>query len=153
MKKVNPIPKGYHTVTPYLVVEGAGQLMDFLKKSFGAQKKGLMPRPDGTIGHAEMKIGDSIVMLADAMGEHKPTTITIYLYVKNADAGYKKALAAGATSIMEPTDMFWGDRNAGVKDAFGNQWWIAMRKEIVPPKEMKKRSEAYFKKQSQSSTG
>ena len=147
--RVKPIPKGYHTVTPYLVVEGVAKLIDFLKKAFDAKEKVQMTRPDGSIGHAEVKIGDSIVMMGDAMGDYKAMPATLYLYLKNTDAAYKRALAAGATSAMEPQDMFWGDRNAGVKDPFGNQWWIATHKENVSPKEMKKRSEAYFNKQSQ----
>ncbi len=149
MKKVNPIPRGYHTVTPYLTVEGVAKLIEFLKKAFDAKEKERMTRPNGTIGHAEVKIGDSMVMMGDAMGEHKAMPGKIYLYVKNTDAFYKGALAAGAASTMEPQDMFWGDRNAGVKDPFGNEWWIATRKEKVSPKEMKKRAEAYFKKLSQ----
>ncbi|MCI0331362.1 MAG: VOC family protein [candidate division Zixibacteria bacterium] len=149
MKKVNPIPKGYHTVTPYLTVEGTAKLIEFLKKAFDAKEKERMTRPDGTIGHAEVKIGDSIVMMGDAMGGHPARPTNLYLYVKNTDAFYKRALAAGAASTMEPQDMFWGDRNAGVKDLFGNEWWIATHKENVSPKEMKKRAEAYFKKLSQ----
>jgi len=147
--KVKPIPRGYHTVTPYLVVAGVAKLIEFLKKAFDAKEKERMTRPDGTIGHAEVKIGDSIVMMGDAMGDHKPMPAALYLYLKNTDAAYKRALTAGAASAMEPQDMFWGDRNAGVKDPFGNQWWIATHKENVSPKELKKRSEAYFKKLSQ----
>lgn len=150
MKKVNPIPKGYHTATPYLVVEGAANLIEFLKKAFDAKEKERMTRPDGTVGHAEVKIGDSIVMMGEASGENKPMPGLIYLYVKNTDAFYKKALAAGAISVMEPQKMFWGDRNAGVKDPFGNQWFISTHVENVSPKEMKRRTEDYFKKQSQS---
>ena len=147
--RVSPIPKGYHTVTPYLTVEGVAKLIEFLKTAFDAKEKERMTRPDGSIGHAEVKIGDSIVMMGDAMGDYKPMPATLYLYVKNTNAAYKRALSAGAVSIMEPQDMFWGDRNAGVKDPFGNQWWISTHKENVSPKELKKRSEAYFKKQSQ----
>ena len=145
--RVKPIPKGYHTVTPYLVVEDAAGLINFLKKSFDAKEKERMTRPDGGIMHAEVTIGDSRVMMADAMGPYKPTPTTIYLYVKNTDATYKRTLAAGATSAMEPADMFWGDRNAGVKDPFGIQWWIATRKENVSPKELKKRAAEYWKNQ------
>ncbi len=147
---VKPIPKGYHTVTPYLTVEGVAGLIEFLKKAFDAKEKERITRPDGGIMHAEVKIGDSIVMLADAMGEYKPAPVTLYLYVKNADATYKRALAAGAISEMEPADMFWGDRNAGVKDVFGNRWWMATRKEIVSLKELKKRAAEYVKKQQKS---
>lgn len=152
-KKVNPIPKGYHTVTPYLTVEGVARLIEFLKKAFGARLKERMIRSDGSIGHTEVVIGDSVVMMGDATEKYKAAPGKIYLYVKNTDLFYKKALAAGAASTMEPQDMFWGDRNAGVKDPFGNEWWIATHKEDVPPKEMKKRAESYFKKLSQTPTG
>ncbi len=145
--RVKAVPTGYHTVTPYLVVEGAAKLIDFAKKVFDAKEKERMTRPDGGIMHAEVKIGDSMVMLADAMGEYKAAPVTLYLYVKNADAAYKRALAAGAISEMEPADMFWGDRNAGGKDVFGNRWWMATRKEKVSPKELKKRAAEYVKKQ------
>src|SRR5574341_250787 len=126
-KKVNPIPKGYHTVTPYLVVEGVAKLIYFLKKAFDAKEKERMTRPDGTIGHAEVKIGDSMVMMGDAMGDYKPTPAAIYLYVKNTDAFYKRALAAGATSTMEPQDMCWGERYARLKVPFGDLCWMFTR--------------------------
>jgi PhnB protein len=146
---VNAIPKGYHTMTPCLVAEGASKLIDFLKKAFEAEEIFRMARPDGGIMHAEIKIGDSMVMLGDATEQWKPITGAIYLYVNDADAVYKRALQAGATSIMEPVDQFYGDRHGGVKDPAGNIWWIATHKEDVPPDELKKRAEAFMTQQAQ----
>jgi len=106
-----------------------------------------MEGPNGTIGHAEVRIGDSVVMLGQASSQWKPTTAAIYLYVNDTDATYKRALQSGATSAMEPTDQFYGDRNAGVQDPAGNFWWIATHVEDVAPDEMKKRAEAHMRKQ------
>jgi uncharacterized glyoxalase superfamily protein PhnB len=146
---VKPIPEGYHTVTPYLVVEGAAKLIDFLKQAFDAQETFRMPKPDGTIMHAEVKIGDSMVMIGEGSEPWKPMPSVLHLYVNDADAVYKRALQAGATSTMEPKDQFYGDRHGGVKDPAGNMWWIATHKEDVPPEELKKRAEAFMKQQSQ----
>jgi PhnB protein len=143
---VKPIPDGYHAVTPYLTVKGAAKLLDFITTVFGATEKFRMPRPDGTIGHSEVKIGDSTVMLAEASGQYPPMTAGLYVYVPDTDAAYKRALKAGATSLMEPADQFYGDRNAGVKDAFGITWWIATHVEDVPPGELEKRAAAAQKK-------
>jgi PhnB protein len=148
--KVKPIPEGFHTVTPYLVVEGAARLLEFLKRAFGAQE--LEPpstRPDGTILHAAVRIGDSPVMLAEASEPWKPMPTGIYLYVEDTDATYRRALEAGGTSLMEPADQFYGDRNAGVKDPSGNFWWISTHVEDVPPEEMKRRHEAMLQQQAQ----
>jgi len=145
---VKPIPEGYHTITPYLVVQGAGALLDFVKKAFDAKEVERMASPDGTIMHAEVTIGDSRLMISDARGESKPKTGMLYLYVKDADATYRRAIQAGASSVMEPADQFYGDRNAGVRDAHGNEWWMATHKEDVPLEEMKKRAEARAKSQS-----
>ncbi len=142
---VKPIPDGYHTVTPYLTVQGVPKLIDFLKQAFEAQEIERMTQPDGTIGHAEVRIGDSVVMMGEARDEWKPMPSGIYLYVNDTDAVYKRALQAGATSIMEPADQFYGDRSAGVKDSSGNHWWIATHKEDVPPAELKKRAQAAMK--------
>ncbi len=142
---VKPIPDGYHTVTPYLTVQGVPKLIDFLKQAFEAQELERMTQPDGTIGHAEVRIGDSVVMMGEARDEWKPMPSGIYLYVNDTDAVYKRALQAGATSIMEPADQFYGDRSAGVKDSSGNHWWIATHKEDVSPEELKKRAQAAMK--------
>ena len=142
---VKPIPEGYHTVTPYLTVQGVPKLIDFLKQAFAAQEIERLARPDGTIGHAEVRIGDSIVMMGDATPEFAPMPAMIHLYVNAGDAVYQRALQAGATSLREPADQFYGDRSAGVKDSCGNQWWIATHIEDVPPEELAKRAGAAMK--------
>jgi PhnB protein len=133
-----PIPDGYHTVTPYLIVKGAAQLIDFLKAAFGAQETFRMPGPEG-IMHAEVRIGDSVVMMSDAMGEYGPMPTMIHLYVEDVDAAYKRALQAGATPVQELKDQFYGDRAGGVRDAFGNLWFIATHVEDVPFEELERR--------------
>jgi PhnB protein len=142
---VKPVPKGYHTVTPSLVVKGAAKLIDFIKAAFGGEELMRMPTPSGEIMHAEVRIGDSVVMLNDAI-QQPPTTSSLFLYVTDVDGLYKRAVNAGATSVSEPADMFWGDRMAQVKDHFGNSWGIATHKEDVSPKEMQKRAEAAMKR-------
>ena len=140
---VKPIPEGYHTVTPYLLVEGAARLIDFLKQAFDAEEVVRMPGKDGTVGHAEVRIGDSMIMLADAQAEYPAKPHMICLYVEDADATYQRAIAAGATSIKEPADQFYGDRSGGVTDASGMQWWISTHVEDVAPEELEKRAAAY----------
>jgi PhnB protein len=144
---VKPIPDGYHTVTPYLIVEGASSLIEFLKEAFDAQETERVVQPDGSIMHAEVRIGDSIVMLSDAMGERKPMPTSIYLYVNDADATYQLALQAGGTSVMEPANLFYGDRHGSVKDPAGNYWSIATHIEDVPREELAKRVEDFMKQQ------
>jgi uncharacterized glyoxalase superfamily protein PhnB len=139
---VKPIPDGFHTVTPFIVVDGAAGLLVFLKQAFGAEELSCMSSPDGKIQHAEVKIGDSIVMMSDAQGPWKPMPTMLYLYVNDADATYRRALQAGATSLQEPADQFYGDRNAGVKDRCDNVWYVATHIEDVTPDEMRKRAEA-----------
>ncbi len=142
---VKPVPDGYHTVTPSLMVHGAARLIDFLEQAFGAKETERIARPDGAIMHAEVRIGDSIIMLGEPMSKSDPPMMgTLYLYVSDADATYKRALRAGATSVMEPADQFWGDRMSGVTDGFGNTWWIATHIEDVSRKELAKRTEAYL---------
>ncbi len=143
---VKPIPDGFHTVTPHLTVQGALKLVEFLKQAFDAKELFRMAHPDGTLMHAEVKIGDSIVMMGEAKGRCQPMPCSLYVYVNDADAVYKRALQAGATSTMEPADQFYGDRTAGVKDPSGNQWMIATQNEDVPPEELKKRAEAFMRK-------
>jgi uncharacterized glyoxalase superfamily protein PhnB len=138
---VNPIPQDYHTVTPYLILDGAAQVIDFLKKAFGAKELIRMDAPGGKVGHAELKIGDSPIMLADAMMDMKPTVFNLYLYFEDADAVFKKALQAGGTSVKAPTDQFYGDRAGCARDACGNTWWIASHVEDVPPGELKRRQQ------------
>jgi PhnB protein len=138
---VSPIPEGYRTVTPYLVVEGATNVLEFVKQAFGAEEKFRMDAPGGKIGHAEVQIGDSIVMMGDAGAENPAMPAMIHLYVDDCDATYERALVAGGTSEREPTDQFYGDRSAGVRDSAGNLWWIATHVEDVPEEEMAKRIE------------
>lgn len=143
---VEPIPEGYHTVTPILMVDNAAKLIDFLKEAFGAREKSRFTDPTGKIAHAEVAIGDSIVQLNDAGGEWKPIQVPLLLYVRDTDAAYERALRAGATSAREPADQFYGDRTGGVKDVFGNTWWLATHIEDVSPEEMQRRADAEFKK-------
>ena len=142
---IKSVPEGYHTITPHLIVQGAPKLLDFLKQAFDAKEKYSLTGPDGAIMHAEVKIGDSMVMIGEAMGEWKAMPASIALYTDNADAIYKRALEAGATSIREPADQFYGDRSGGVKDPAGNHWWIATHIEDVSPDELKKRAEEWMK--------
>jgi PhnB protein len=145
--KVKPVPEGYHTVTPALTVQGTPKLIDFLKQAFDAKEIEVMKRPDGAIAHAEVRIGDSVVMLGEANAELKPTPGSFYLYVTDADATYKRAIRAGATSIRELRDEFYGDRNGAVRDPFGNSWWIGTRKENLSREELQRRAEAQWKQQ------
>ena len=138
---VNPIPAEYGAVTPYLVVDGASRLIDFANQTFGAQEIMRLPGPGGTIGHAEMRIGDRVVMLADAGPENPARSAALVLYVNDCDATYRKALEAGGVNEMEPEDQFYGDRRAGV-GAFGVSWWIHTHVEDVSPEEMEKRMAA-----------
>jgi PhnB protein len=144
--KVKPVPEGYHTVTPILMVDGAAALIEFLERAFGAKVKDRFTDPSGRIAHAEVVIGDSIVQLGDAAGEWKPIQVPLLVYVPDTDAAYEKALRLGATSAREPQDAFYGDRTAGVKDRFGNTWWLATHQEDVSPEEMHRRAEAEWKK-------
>ena len=156
-KKVAPIPKGYSVLTPHLSIKGAANALEFYAKAFGAKTRMRMDAPDGSIGHAEMLIGDDVFMLADhfpGAGTAAPatlngTTVSFYLYVKDVDAAFVRALAAGATQLMAPTDMFYGDRIGSLKDPFGHVWSLATHIEDVSPKEMKKRSEAMWAKMSE----
>lgn len=141
---VKPVPDGYHSVTPYLMVNGVTELIDFLKAAFDAVETERLPGPDGKVGHAEVRIGDSVVMMGEG-GQYGPMPAAIYLYVNDVDACYTRALAAGATSLMEPADQFYGDRSGGVKDPFGNLWFVATRKEDVSPEELSRRAEARAK--------
>ncbi len=149
-KKAQPIPAGYHTVTPYLVCRGAAGAIDFYKRAFGAKEKMRMPGPDGRVSHAELQIGDSRLMLGDEwpeMGAKSPETLggsaqSVFLYVKNVDAFTSKAIAAGATVVMPLQDMFWGDRYGKLKDPFGHEWSVATHKEDLTPKQMAKRAQA-----------
>jgi PhnB protein len=138
---VKPIPDGFHSVTPFLNVKGATELIKFLEDAFGAEEVMRMPGPGGIVMHAEVNIDNSRLMLGEAT-QSAPSSSSFYLYVKDVDALYKRAIAAGAISESETTDQFWGDRMATVKDSFGNTWSMATHKEDVTPQEMAKRMAA-----------
>jgi PhnB protein len=142
MSTVNPIPDGYHTVTPYLIVQGAERLIEFLKQAFGAEEIYCSRKPDGTIGHTQLRIGDSMVELAEGNDQWQPLRCALHLYVPDTDATYRRAIEAGATSLFEPSDTFYGDRSGGVQDPSGNQWYIATRMEEVSEEEMTRRQAA-----------
>ena len=137
---VQPIPEGYRTVTPYLIVEGADTLLEFVTRAFGAEQRFRMDQDDGTIAHAEATIGDSVLMLAEAGGEWAAMPGCIHLYVEDCDATYARALEAGATSLREPENQFYGDRSGGVRDSAGNVWWITTHVEDVPAEELERRA-------------
>jgi PhnB protein len=148
--KVKPIPEGYHSVTPYLIISGAADAIEFYKKAFGAAEIFRLQQPDGRIGHAELKIGDSHIMLADEhpeMGIRSPKTIggspiSIMLYVNDVDATATQAEAAGAKITRPVADQFYGDRIGGLEDPFGHIWYVATHIEDVSMEEMEKRAAA-----------
>ncbi len=151
---VSYIPPGLHTVTPHLVIRGARKAIEFYKKAFGAAEVMCMPGPNGeTVMHAEIKIGDSMIYLADEFSaaaiaspeKFGGTTVSFHIYVPDADAVFKQAIAAGAKVAMPMMDMFWGDRYGQVIDPFGHHWSIATHVEDVPPEEMGKRAAEAFK--------
>jgi PhnB protein len=147
-KKVRPIPAGYHSVTPYLSVRGAAEAIDFYKKALGAKELMRMPGPDGKIGHAEILIGDSHVMLADEYPEmgftgppaHNGSPVHLHVYLKNVDAQVAKALKAGAKLVRPVKDQFYGDRLGTIEDPFGHVWHLSTHVEDVSKAEMKKRA-------------
>ena len=151
-KKVKPIPDGYHTLTPTLTVKDAKKAIEFYKKAFGAELQGeICLMPDGKVGHADIKIGDSRVMINDefpSWGCVAPTgeaaSTGLYVYVADADKTFKTAVAAGAKVLMPIADQFWGDRQGQVKDPFGHRWSIATHVEEPTPEQMKKRMEEMF---------
>lgn len=148
---VNPIPDGYPRVIPYLTVDGASAAIDFYTSVFGATERMRMPAPGGTIGHAEIEIGDSLVMLADTSDMSGPSPaklggspVTVMLYVPDVDATYERALAEGAESMSAPQDQFYGDRSAGIVDPFGHRWHIASHIEDVSEEEVGRRMKEMF---------
>ena len=138
---VSYVPEGSPTVTPYLAVKGVAALIDFLTAVFDAKELDRLTLPDGRIMNAAVAIGDSRLMMGDP-GERPPETAMLYVYVPDCDAVYAKALAAGATSLAAPADMFYGDRSGAFQDASGNKWWVATHKEDVPLEEIVKRAAA-----------
>lgn len=143
---VKPIPEGYHTITPFLIADNAGELIKFIERAFEGKVKFTMKSDEGVIVHSEMFVGNSIIMISDSTEEFKPVKSLFHLYVENADSVFKKAIEAGAESIREPENQFYGDRSGGVKDKWGNQWWISTHIEDVSDEEMKRREEEFRKK-------
>ena len=157
--KVKAVPKGYRTATPYLTIKDVKAALEFYKKAFNAKELFAMPGPDGQkIMHAEIKIGNSIVMMGQEWPDYgalSPKTLggsgsSIYLYVRNCDRVYKRAVKAGATSVMEPTDQFYGDRSAKVVDPFGHVWGIATHKEDLTPEQLAERAQKWMAAQASS---
>lgn len=137
---VQAIPPGFHTVTPYLLSQDAGKLLEFIVQAFGAEVLERMELPDGTVNHAQARVGDSVVMMGTAGGEHPAMPTMLYLYVEDCVAWYQSALAAGATSVQEPRNEFYGDRVAAVEDPLGNSWWIATHVEDLDSEEIARRA-------------
>jgi len=148
MSKVHHIPKGYNSVTPYLVIKGAAQAIEYYKKVFGATEVMRLPGPGDRIGHAELKIGDSHIMLADEfpeMGHQGPlalgnSPVSMLLYVEDVDSTVERAVADGAQILKPVADQFYGDRMGFIQDPFGHRWGVATHKEDVSPEEMEERS-------------
>jgi PhnB protein len=151
--KVKSVPEGMHRVTPYLIIDGAGRAVDFYKQVFKATERMRMPGPNGKIGHAEITIGDSVIMLADEhpeMGARGPrafggAAVGFVLYVDDVDATVKAAVAAGSKMLQPVEDKFYGDRMGTIEDPFGHHWHVATHKEDVPPEELKRRAAAMAK--------
>lgn len=159
-KTVRPVPEGFHTVTPHLTVRDGAKAIEFYKKALGAQEKMRMTSPDGRIVHAELKIGDSIVFLADEFpnmpgGTVSPETLGgrrtggINLYVEDADKLFDQAIQAGATSLMPVSDQFWGDRHGALIDPFGQLWSVSTHVEDVSQQELEERAKAWYAKMAQ----
>lgn len=155
--KVKAIPDGYHGVTPYLIIKGAAGAIDYYKKAFGASEAMRVTQPDGRVGHAEIKIGEAVVMLADEFPEMNVvspatlgnTSVGLLLYVENADATFDKAITLGAQIEKPMADQFYGDRTGTIKDPFGHKWTIATHLEDVTPQEIERRAAAAAKKRSE----
>ena len=148
---VKAIPDGYHSLTPYLGIDKAGEAIEFYKKAFGATQVMRLDMPDGRVGHAELRIGDSSLMLGtpcDQMALRNPdehTSIGLHLYVEDVDAQFQRAVDAGATVVSEPKDQFYGDRSASVKDPFGHLWFLATHKEDLTEEQIRQRAMELFK--------
>ena len=148
---VKAIPDGYHSLTPYMGIDKAGEAIKFYKKAFGATQVMRLDMPDGRVGHAELRIGDSSLMLGtpcDQMALRNPdehTSIGLHLYVEDVDAQFQRAVDAGATVVSEPKDQFYGDRSASVKDPFGHLWFLATHKEDLTEEQIRQRAMELFK--------
>ena len=151
--RVRPVPQDYSSVTPYLIVDGVPRLIEFLKHTFEAEERALINDREGHVGHAEIKLGTSIVMMADFTAQYKPISSQLYVYTEDVDLAYKRGLEAGGISEQVPTTQFYGDRTAALRDPTGNIWWIATHVEDVSPQEMEKRmKERSFKSNSPTSS-
>ena len=137
-----PIPQQYGTVTPYLIVDGVPKLIEFLKHTFDAEERERINDREDHVGHAEVRIGSSIIMMADSTAQYNPIPSQLYVYVDNVDQTHKRGLEAGGISEQEPATQFYGDRTAAVKDPTGNVWWIATHVEDVSSEEMDRRMKA-----------
>ena len=151
-RSTSAVPKGFTTVTPYLVVNDARGLLEFIQRAFDGEVISNMKGEEGRIMHATVQIGDSIIMVSDVMkGMNEPMPSMLYLYVDDVDATYRQALNANGTSVREPVDEFYGDRSAGIRDEWNNQWWVATHIEDVNNEEMERRKEEFLKKGAQMS--
>jgi PhnB protein len=139
-KSTRAIPEGYFSVTPFVINRDSARLIEFMKQAFDAVDLGRSVGEDGAVGHAEVRIGDSVVMMVDAKKDWPDTPAFLRLYVEDCDATYARALEAGATSVTRMTNMFWGDRVCRVRDPLGNIWWIQTHIEDVTPEEMERRA-------------
>jgi PhnB protein len=137
------IPEGYPQISPYLIVPDPAGLIEFIIKVFGAREFRRHEDDKGRIAHAELRIGDAVIMIGGSTEQWPPATAALYVYVEDTDAAYKRGLEAGGTSLQEPADQFYGDRSGGVKDPFGNQWFIGTHLEAMSETEMSKRNQAY----------
>lgn len=151
-KKAQATPKGYHTVTPSLVVADAAKAIEFYEKALGAEERMRFPAPDGSIMHAEIRIGDSTIMLGDEMPEQGVrgprsiggTPVSFFIYGDNVDEAWKRAVEAGAREVMPLADQFWGDRTGCLEDPFGHRWWLAQHLKDLSPEELQKAAEEFF---------
>ncbi len=150
--RVKPIPDGHRTVTPYLAIKNAAKALEFYKRAFGAVESYTLMMPDGRVGHAEIRLGDSLIMLSDEFPEYGGkapeslggSPVSLHLYVEDVDAFVKRALDAGAKERKPVMDQFYGDRSGQLEDPFGHLWWVATHKEDVAPEEMQRRVQAMF---------
>ncbi len=150
---VKPIPEGYHSVTPYLMIKGASTAIEFYKRAFGATEVFRLSQPNGQIGHAEIKVGDSTLMLADSCEEGPPrnphslggSSVGLHVYVEDVDGQFAQAVSAGAKIVKPLQDQFYGDRSGTLEDPFGHLWFLATHKEDLTPEEINRRAEALFK--------
>lgn len=151
-RTAQPVPKGYHTVTPSLVVAGAAKAIEFYKKALGAEEKSRFPAPDGKLMHAEIRIGDSIVMLGDEMPEqggrgpksYGGSPVTLFIYLDDVDSAWKRAVDAGAKVVMPLNNQFWGDRGGCIEDPFGHNWWLTQHVKDMSEAEIKQAAEEFY---------